>query len=68
MRVWIFYEAAAFVKSLSPLGDCIHRRVDFQNQRLFLQCSKDFLPIMLVPHGRQDTEMLNVKRAADVPI
>ena len=68
VRIWGFHKTAAFVKSLSPPRNFVHGRVNLQDQRLFLQRGKDLLPVMPVPHGRQDAEMLNVKRVTDVPI
>ena len=68
MEIRVFHEAAAFIKSLSAKGDFIHRRVNFKNQWGRPVSTQNFLPVTLVPHGRQNTEMLDVKCAANIPI
>ena len=68
MEIWIIHKTATFIKTFSSNGKFIYRRIYFKNQRGRLISIQNLLPVMFVPHGRQDTEMLNVESTTNIPI
>ena len=68
MRIWIYHKSTAFIKPLSANGYFVCGRVYFKNQRGSLVGFQNLLPIMLVPLGRQNAEMFNIKSPPNIPI
>ena len=65
VRIRVFDKAGALIKALSPDGNFIDRRIDFQNERRVLQGGESFLSVALVSHREVDAKMLDVEKIAD---